>query len=101
MQDALTAMRAAALPALLPHFGTPLVQVLVDDAMVASWIREGLPSDPTSVQNGAWVYARGRCNAFRNISSVHRVHGAARSWSPHCLRSLEACDLQPCPCRRP
>ncbi len=27
-------------------------QVLVDDAMVASWLREGLPSDPTSVQNG-------------------------------------------------
>jgi hypothetical protein len=26
--------------------------VLVDDAMVASWIRQGLPSDPTSVQNG-------------------------------------------------
>lgn len=28
------------------------LQVLVDDAIVASWIREGLPSDPTSVQNG-------------------------------------------------
>jgi len=28
------------------------VQVLVDDAIVANWIREGLPSDPTSVQNG-------------------------------------------------
>jgi hypothetical protein len=27
-------------------------QVLVDDAIVAGWIREGLPSDPTSVQNG-------------------------------------------------
>ena len=26
--------------------------MLVDDAMVASWMREGLPSDPTSVQNG-------------------------------------------------
>jgi dynein heavy chain len=24
----------------------------VDDAIVAGWIREGLPSDPTSVQNG-------------------------------------------------
>ncbi len=30
-----------------------VLQVLVDDAMVASWMREGLPSDPTSVQNGA------------------------------------------------
>lgn len=29
-----------------------VVQVLVDDAMVASWTREGLPSDPTSIQNG-------------------------------------------------
>ena len=28
------------------------MQVLVDDAGVASWVREGLPSDPTSVQNG-------------------------------------------------
>lgn len=28
------------------------LKVLVDDAMVAGWIREGLPSDPTSVQNG-------------------------------------------------
>jgi dynein heavy chain len=26
--------------------------VLVDDAIVANWIREGLPSDPTSIQNG-------------------------------------------------
>eukprot|EP00967_Tisochrysis_lutea_P084956 scaffold118944_cov18-Tisochrysis_lutea.AAC.2 len=29
-----------------------LSAVLVDDAMVASWVREGLPSDPTSIQNG-------------------------------------------------
>lgn len=28
------------------------LKVLVDDAMIAGWIREGLPSDPTSVQNG-------------------------------------------------
>ncbi|MEW5298846.1 MAG: hypothetical protein WDW36_001923 [Sanguina aurantia] len=28
------------------------LKVLVDDAMVASWTREGLPSDPTSIQNG-------------------------------------------------
>jgi hypothetical protein len=28
------------------------VQVLVDEAMVAQWVKEGLPSDPTSVQNG-------------------------------------------------
>ena len=27
-------------------------QVLVDDALVAGWVREGLPSDPTSIQNG-------------------------------------------------
>jgi len=27
--------------------------VLVDDATVAGWVSEGLPSDPTSVQNGA------------------------------------------------
>jgi dynein heavy chain len=24
----------------------------VDNALVASWVRQGLPSDPTSVQNG-------------------------------------------------
>lgn len=29
-----------------------LLQVLVDDALVAGWVREGLPSDPTSIQNG-------------------------------------------------
>ena len=28
------------------------LKVLVDDAIVAGWLREGLPSDPTSVQNG-------------------------------------------------
>jgi dynein heavy chain len=28
------------------------LKVLVDDAVVAGWISEGLPSDPTSVQNG-------------------------------------------------
>jgi dynein heavy chain, axonemal len=39
--------------------GTPMttgltdpLKVLVDEAMVASWVKEGLPSDPTSVQNG-------------------------------------------------
>eukprot|EP00877_Chromochloris_zofingiensis_P015255 jgi/Chrzof1/9984/Cz04g22250.t1 len=31
---------------------TDPLALLVDDAMVASWIRQGLPSDPTSVQNG-------------------------------------------------
>lgn len=31
---------------------TDPLKVLVDDALVAGWIREGLPSDPTSVQNG-------------------------------------------------
>ncbi|KAK9867723.1 hypothetical protein WJX84_004647 [Apatococcus fuscideae] len=34
-----------------PGITDPL-KVLVDDAGVASWVREGLPSDPTSVQNG-------------------------------------------------
>lgn len=29
------------------------VSLLVDGALVASWVRQGLPSDPTSVQNGA------------------------------------------------
>ncbi len=28
------------------------LSLLVDNAMVASWVRQGLPSDPTSVQNG-------------------------------------------------
>jgi dynein heavy chain, axonemal len=28
------------------------MQVLVDEAMVAQWVKEGLPNDPTSVQNG-------------------------------------------------
>lgn len=31
----------------------PPTQVLVDDAKVAGWVREGLPADPTSVENGA------------------------------------------------
>jgi dynein heavy chain, axonemal len=31
---------------------TDPLKVLVDDAMVAGWVREFLPSDPTSVQNG-------------------------------------------------
>lgn len=30
-----------------------LNQVLVDAATIAGWVREGLPNDPTSVQNGA------------------------------------------------
>jgi dynein heavy chain, axonemal len=30
-----------------------LAQVLVDAATIAGWVREGLPNDPTSVQNGA------------------------------------------------
>ena len=29
------------------------MSLLVDDALVASWVRQGLPSDPTSVGNGA------------------------------------------------
>ena len=35
-----------------PGIADPL-KVLVDDAAVAGWVREGLPADPTSVQNGA------------------------------------------------
>jgi hypothetical protein len=34
-----------------PPTADPL-SLLVDDALVASWTRQGLPSDPTSVQNG-------------------------------------------------
>ena len=34
-----------------PGLADPL-KVLVDEAMVASWVKEGLPSDPTSIQNG-------------------------------------------------
>jgi len=41
---------AAALPAVAVQ-SDPL-SLLVDDALVASWVRQGLPSDPTSVQNG-------------------------------------------------
>jgi hypothetical protein len=32
--------------------GADPVSLLVDDALVASWIRQGLPSDPTSIGNG-------------------------------------------------
>lgn len=32
-------------------YADPL-SLLVDNALVASWVRQGLPSDPTSVQNG-------------------------------------------------
>ena len=35
------------------HTHTDPVALLVGDALVASWIRQGLPSDPTSVGNGA------------------------------------------------
>lgn len=38
-----------------PHALSDPLAVLVDDALVASWVRQGLPSDPTSVQNGAIV----------------------------------------------
>jgi dynein heavy chain, axonemal len=45
--------------AFLKQKGTPMTEgltdplkVLVDEAMVAQWVKEGLPSDPTSVQNG-------------------------------------------------
>ena len=36
------------------------LKVLVDDAIIASWIKEGLPSDPTSIQNAAIL-----CNSER------------------------------------
>ena len=35
-----------------PDLADPL-KCLVDEALVAGWVREGLPADPTSVQNGA------------------------------------------------
>jgi hypothetical protein len=38
--------------ALTPNLLADPLSLLVDDALVASWIRQGLPSDPTSVQNG-------------------------------------------------
>lgn len=43
-------MRAKGTP-MTPGLSDPL-KVLVDEAVVASWVKEGLPSDPTSVQNG-------------------------------------------------
>jgi hypothetical protein len=42
-----------------PGLSDPL-KCLVDDAVVAGWVREGLPSDPTSVQNGAILTNSGR-----------------------------------------
>lgn len=39
-------------PAPLPAHADPIA-LLVDAALVASWVRQGLPSDPTSVGNGA------------------------------------------------
>lgn len=36
------------------------LSLLVDNALVASWVRQGLPSDPTSVQNGTIL-----CNSER------------------------------------
>jgi hypothetical protein len=37
---------------LLPYVTADPLSLLVDNALVASWVRQGLPSDPTSVQNG-------------------------------------------------
>jgi hypothetical protein len=42
----------AALPAVVAAVQSDPLSLLVDDALVASWVRQGLPSDPTSVQNG-------------------------------------------------
>jgi dynein heavy chain len=36
----------------LPYNPADPLSLLVDNALVASWVRQGLPSDPTSVQNG-------------------------------------------------
>jgi len=42
-----------------PGLTDPL-KLLVDEATVAGWVREGLPADPTSVQNGAILTSSGR-----------------------------------------
>lgn len=47
--------RAAALCTSRPPLAAPAtdpLSLLVDSAMMASWVRQGLPSDPTSMQNG-------------------------------------------------
>ena len=43
-------MKAKGTP-MTPGLSDPL-KILVDEAVVAGWVKEGLPSDPTSVQNG-------------------------------------------------
>lgn len=50
--DDADAADAAALPAVVAAVQSDPLSLLVDDALVASWVRQGLPSDPTSVQNG-------------------------------------------------
>ncbi len=50
-------MRARGVP-MSPDLADPL-KLLVDDATVAGWVREGLPADPTSVQNGAILTSSG------------------------------------------
>ena len=36
----------------LVHLSADPLALLVDSAVMASWVRQGLPSDPTSMQNG-------------------------------------------------
>lgn len=50
-------LRARGVP-MSPSLSDPL-KLLVDDALVAGWVREGLPADPTSVQNGAILTSSG------------------------------------------
>lgn len=57
MADWLRFLRARGVP-MSPGLSDPL-KLLVDDALVAGWVREGLPADPTSVQNGAILTSSG------------------------------------------
>jgi dynein heavy chain len=50
IREFLEFMKAKGTP-MTPGLSDPL-KVLIDEAMVASWVKEGLPSDPTSIQNG-------------------------------------------------
>ena len=95
----------------------------MDDATVASWVREGLPSDPTSVQNGTILTNSERWPLMMDPqlqACSHAPPGWNISWSPasgiHCavlgyqeqhhqvillpLTSTGICKAPPCVCQR-
>ena len=73
------------------------LKVLVDDATVASWVREGLPSDPTSVQNGTILTNSERWPLMMDpqlqVGSRHTCVGARQECSACYITTQEALSV--------